>query len=575
VIDRLLGLGPRDELSGTASPESWLVDWVSDGGPTAAGERISERTALACAAVKACVLILSETVACLPLPVYERRPNGDKRLATDHPVYALLNREANGECDGYRFRETLQGHLGTFGNGYAEIERAYDRTPVALWQRSPKPSATKPYRGEDGQLWYHLRDDTLEADVRDRDMIHVAGFGFNGLVGYSPIRHLKEPIGNAKAAERYAGELFANDARASGYFTHPGKLSQPAYDRLKENLTGDLHGRRHRKQVLEEGMTYAAESMSPKDVQMIDARRLGAEDIARAYRIPLHLLQLFMQGVSSYASIVELGREFLTYTMLPWFKRWEGELNRKLLLPPYFCEFNQTAFLQADPKARGEFYWRLWQMGAIDANSILRRENMNGIGDEGDVRFVPVNMQPLKHALAGPPKPPSPAPDDPEDDGGEDDEEDDRDGKKGGDGKIAPPSVPSAPSVVPPPPSPADALEAFFRDAQTRMVRREHLAAQRWTREPGRYTTRLDAFLAKHRDVVTEALRPVIDAGYRPLADLPGHEQLGRLVDEHLARSRALLLELAECPAGELADSLATYAERRTRDVQATCDQSA
>lgn len=119
-------------LSGIANPDRWLVDWVREGGSTASGEAVSESTALACAAVKACVLILSEGVASTPLKVYERLPDGGKRLAVEHPVYALFDREANRETASYNFLETLQGHLGTFGNGFAAIERAWDGTPLGL-----------------------------------------------------------------------------------------------------------------------------------------------------------------------------------------------------------------------------------------------------------------------------------------------------------------------------------------------------------------------------------------------------------------------------------------------------------
>ena len=423
-------------LAGVANPthEQWFVDFVTGGRQTSSGERINEQTALTCNAVLACNRILSETVASLPLDVYQRLPGGDKLPATDHPVHRLLHTEPNDDTSSFNFRETLQGHLGTWGNGYSEIMRAFDGTPLALWQRSPKPHHTKPVRRDDvdGKMWYQCRDDAgHETWVKSRDMLHIPGFGFDGIIGYSPISLMKESIGLNKGAERYAAELFANDARPNGVVSLEGELSEEAYERTKKafNETGSEHGSRHKIQLLEGGATYAASQMNPKDVQMIEARRFGIEEVARAYRISLHLLQEFTEGAASYASIVELGREFIVFTMMPWLKRWEAEINRKLLDDGYFAEFNVAAFLRGDPAARSAYYKDLFMVGGVTVNRILQLENENPIGPAGDVRFVPMNMQTLEKAIKEPEPPEPKAPPAipaPEDDGADESEENQR-----------------------------------------------------------------------------------------------------------------------------------------------------
>ena len=404
-------------LSGVTSPNKWLVDFVNGGSRTSSGERVNETTALKCAAVYAANRILSETIASLPLDVFRRQPNGDKIPAPEHPVHRLLHDEPNEDTSSFTFRETLQVHLGTWGNGYAEIERAFDgKTPLSLWQRSPKPQYTQPVRrfDTDGKIWYQLRDNAgSEVWVPARNMLHIPGLGFDGMIGYSPVRLMAEVIGLNKAAERYAAELFANDARPNGVVMLPDgpALSDEAYKRTQAafNDTASEHGRRHRMQLLEGGATYADTQMNPQDVQMIEARRFGIEEVARAYRISLHLLQEFTEGAASYSSIVELGREFIVYTMMPWFKRWQGEINRKLLGDGYFCEFNTAAFLQGDHVARAEFYAKLMEHGGLTINDILRKENMNSIGPEGDTRFVPGNLVTLDRAIKGSPAPQRPA----------------------------------------------------------------------------------------------------------------------------------------------------------------------
>ena len=396
-------------LSGTVTPDQWLVDWVRGGPKTSSGETITESNALTIAAVWAAVRVLAETVASLPLNVHQQLPSGQTTLAIDSPVQRLIHDQPNEDATSFIFRETAQGHLGTWGNAYAEIERAMDDTPVALWGLSPRPHDTKPVRRRDvdNKIWYLVREVGLEDRwVKSRDMLHIPGFGFDGLIGYSPIRMMREPIGVGKAMERYAGELFANDARPNGVVTVLGKMGDDQYNRTKEAFNEDKaqHGNRHRIQVLEGGATFAATQMNPEDVQMIEARRFSIEEIARAYRIAPTLLQDLTHG--TYSNITELGRQFIVYTMMPWLKRWEAEINRKLLPPGQFAKFNTRAFLEGDPKQQSEYFKSLFMVGGMTVNRMLELLNENTIGPDGDVRFVPANMIPLDKAIEGPPAKP-------------------------------------------------------------------------------------------------------------------------------------------------------------------------
>ena len=531
MIDTILGLEPKtNQLSGTAHPAQWLIDWVGGGAQTASGERIDSQTALTCAAVKAAVTVLSETVASVPVSVYERKPNGDKRLAVEHRVHRLIHSEPNEDTSSFNFRETLQGHLCLWGNGYAEIERAIDRTPIALWQRSPKPEETKPVRRSDvdGKVWYRCRNKHggEEDWIRKENIFHVPGLGFDGMVGYNPISLSKETIGGSKAAERFANELYANDAAPRGHYEHPARLGQDAHQRLKDSL-GD-RSKRHTTPILDEGMKFAANSMDPESVQLIEARRFGVEDIARLYRIPLHLLQELTNG-TSYAALSELGREFIVYTMMPWFGRWTAEINRKLLEPPYFAEFNANAFMQGDPKTRAEFYKTLQGIGVINANQICQKENMNSIGPQGDVYWMPLNMAPVEQVIDGSArksKEPGPATKD------EKDEE-----------------VEEKNSM---------AAEAFFLDAKHRMHCKEAKAAGRWAKEPATFLQRAGEFYDKHRVLCSEAFASPVACGYDPY---PG-ATVQRLVSAHIEQSYGDLLTAAECPPGELPERVESVTSR-------------
>ncbi len=546
MIDQILGLRESLETSGTENPSEWFLHAMG-GRPTASGERVNADTALSCAAVKAAVSVLAETVAMLPLDIFERLPSGGRRPAPNHPVQRLLHDEPNPETSSFIWRETEQGHLGLWGNAYSEIERAIDGTPLALWQRSPRPNRTRAKRNENRQLFYELHDKNgaPEANIAPANMLHIPGLGFDGITGFSPIGLAREAIGGNLAAERYAAELFANDAAERGHYEMPDKMSKQAYERLQSSLeeTSSAHGRRHRTRILEEGMKFAGNSMNPDDVQMIEARQFGVVEIARYYRITPHLLQDLTHG--TFSNVTELGRQFIIYTMLPWFKRWLGEINRKLLAPPFFAKFNVDAFMEGDPKAQGQFLKDLFGIAALSVNDILQILDRNDIGPAGDNRFVPMNMVTLEQAIKGPPKPlppaePAPDPDEAEGpDSGEPQEQESNAKQRA-------------------------ACEAVLDQVIGRMLTKESKAAKRSASSPAEFQSWLNRFYGHHPNTMTDAIAPAVRAC------LVAHRQPATMAmaiaeaiaTQHIAASREDLLTASECQAGELLDKVTQCVEK-------------
>ncbi len=534
----MIGSSIAESLS--SDPVSGFVfDPYARLGPnTPSGEVINENTALTCAAVKAAVTVLAETVATLPLGVFQHLSNGARRPAPEHPAHRLLHDLANDETTSFIWRETLQGHLGTWGNGYSEIEFGGDnKTPLNLWQRSPQPARTRPVRRNkvDGKVWYQLHDEQgRESFVEARRILHIPGLGFDGMVGYSPVALMANPIGVNKGAERYASELFANDARPNGFVTVPGELSEPAYERVSKsfNQSGSAHGSRHKTQLLEGGSTYATAQMNPNDVQMIEARRFGIEEIARAYRLSPPMLQDLTHG--TYSNITELGRQFIVYTMQPWLERWKAEINRKLLGDGFFCDFNVRAFMKGDPKARADYYFRLMSIGAITVNRILELEDENPIGPEGDERFVPANWIPLKRALQDPPEP-TPAP------------------------QLTPPATDEDGTD-----KGLSLSTLAVRKASRELHIKEGKAAIRQANKGGNFVEWLDTFLDDaHLTLCAEKFELVAQ-----MVNIPASV----FAVAHIHESKQALLAAAECQPDELpnrvAQCVAQWAETRTIDTQ-------
>lgn len=364
-------------------------------GIASSGVPVSPATALSSTSVYAAVRLLADTAAQLPLLTYQRRADGGKDRYSDHPASRMLHLIANPEMSSFRFRNTLFGHAGLWGNGYAEIEwkRGY---PVALWPLRPDNTFL---RRANGALVY----DTSILDVDGTyktyrlpayRVLHLRGFG-NGYVGYSPIRLHMETIGLEMATRQFGSRFFGNGARPGVVLRHPKTLSEGAVQRMKDSWINAHEGlsNAHRVAILEEGVDLVTVGIPPEEAQFLETRRYQLHDIARIYRIPPHLLQDLTQG--GHNTVEQLSLEFVTYTLLPLLENFEQELMMSLLveseLDQVVIEHLVDGLLRGDFKSRNESYAIGRQNGWLSANDIRRMENMNPI-DNGDAYLTPLNM---------------------------------------------------------------------------------------------------------------------------------------------------------------------------------------
>lgn len=377
-------------------------------GGTVAGKAVTERSAMQMTAVYSCVRILAEAVAGLPLHFYRYKDDGSKEKAIDSNLYHLLHDEPNPEMSSFVFRETLMTHLLLWGNAYAQIIRNGKGEVIALYLLMPNKMSVD--RDENGKLYYtyqRSQDEGKEAGtvtLSTRDVLHIPGLGFDGLVGYSPIAMAKNAIGLAIATEEYGAKFFANGAAPSGVLEHPGTIKDPA--RLRENWNSTFGGSSNsgKVAVLEEGMKYTPISISPEQAQFLETRKFQINEIARIFRVPPHMVGDLEK--SSFSNIEQQSLEFVKYTLDPWIIRWEQSLNRALLnvdeKKTYFFKFNVEGLLRGDYQSRMNGYAIARQNGWMSANDIRELENLDKISaeDGGDLYLVNGNMLPLKDAGA-------------------------------------------------------------------------------------------------------------------------------------------------------------------------------
>ena len=375
-------------------------------GGSTAGKAVTEHSAMQMTAVYACVRILSEAIAGLPLHLYRYNGDGGKEKAVNHPLYLLLHDEPNPEMSSFVFRETLMTHLLLWGNAYAQIIRNGKGEIVALYPLMPNRMTVD--RDEQGRLYYSYQMSNSDAPtmpggtviLKPSDVLHVPGLGFDGLVGYSPIAMAKNAIGLAIATEEYGAKFFANGATPGGLLEYPGVVKDP--DRVRESWNRGFAGSQNSGKVaiLENGMKYTPISISPEQAQFLETRKFQINEIARIFRVPPHMVGDLEK--SSFSNIEQQSLEFVKYTLDPWVVRWEQSIQRTLLTQDekrqYFVKFNLEGLLRGDYKSRMEGYAVGINNGFMSVNDVRRLEDWDLVPDSlgGNLHMVNGNMVPLQ-----------------------------------------------------------------------------------------------------------------------------------------------------------------------------------
>lgn len=369
---------------------------------------IDQETALKYSAVFGCCRVLGETFASAPLMLYkkegkERIPvteveKADTRMTL---LYDIMHNAPNDEMDAFNYHETTMFSLNLSGN--AVCQKLFNRDGKFVGLYPIKPGAVKIERNkETNTLEYHLNDEKRTVLNRS-DVLHVPGMSYDGVIGLSPISYAAGAIRLGMSYEKFGEMFYRNSANPSGAVETEHTLSEPAYKRLKEDLEKNHIGLRNTGApiVLEDGLKWKQITINPIDAQLIESKYFSIEDICRIYRVPQHLLNKLDRSTNN--NIEHQSLEFVMYTMLPNYKRFEGCENaqlipRELRLQGYFFEHKMDGLLRGDSLSRANLYSKGRQWGWLSVNDIRRLENLPGIGPKGDVYLQPINMTELTNS---------------------------------------------------------------------------------------------------------------------------------------------------------------------------------
>jgi HK97 family phage portal protein len=358
---------------------------------------VTEQTALNYAPFWAAVSLIAGDVASLPLILYKRRPDGGKERLVANPLYRMLHDAPNPEMTSMSFRETMQAHVLTWGNAYAEIERDGQGRPFALWPLVP---STVSVLRDAGTIRYRVTNPDGRQIVFERDDIfHLPGLSHDGVCGYSVVGKARDSLGLGMAAERFGGTFFGGGSSFGGVLTHPLSLSPQAKQNIRESIEAYHQGvdKAHRFLVMSEGMTYERLGIPPNDAQFLETRKFQVGDIARWFNVPPHKIGDLERA--TFSNIEHLDIEYYKSCLRKWLVRWEQEILRKLIFPSerrvQFAEHLVDGLLRGDIQSRYAAYAVGRQWGWLSADDIRAWENLNPLPDgQGQMYLAPQNMVP-------------------------------------------------------------------------------------------------------------------------------------------------------------------------------------
>ncbi len=385
-------------------------------GESSTGVYVTEKATLGQSTAFACIRILSDSLAIMPLNLMKKQA-GKTVSMSDHPIQKLLD-APNPTQTTLDFKKFMMFCLVTNGNFYYLKVKSRGKIVELI----PLPTDLVQVKQEDLiTLSYKVYKDNGFEDVDPSEIGHIRALSNNGLIGYSVLTAAREALGMSISAERYGGGLFRNSARPSGALEMPGALSSDAIKRLKEELEKNFVGSMNagRPMVLENGMKWSTFSMTNTDAEFLASRQFQVEEICRFYGVPPFMVGHVTKTSSWGAGIEQQLIGFLTFSLMPWMVNIEKALARDLLgdnPEKMYFKLNEKILLRVDTKTQSESYEKNIQNGIMTPNEVRAKEDMNPRTDiGGDSYWMPLNFQrtdvpPPEPAPAPEPAPTPPAP---------------------------------------------------------------------------------------------------------------------------------------------------------------------
>jgi len=407
-LTRAAGLDIYEVRATEATSEEAALKALQGFGATDTGIVVNERNALAYMPVLACTRVISETLASMPCKLFAEDIDGSS-VAKAHYLYSILHDEPNPEMSAFQFWEAVAVQLCLFNVAYAEIEWSKAGRVKALWPLLP--DRTTPRRIRTQLVFDYIREDGTAVTLSSDDVLYIPGcLSTSGLETQSLIKYAREAIGLGLAPQKYASNFYKNNARPGMYLAFPGVLTRETRQQIAASWN-DIHAGIQgagRTGVVEGGGELKVPGVSQVDAEFSQTRADQLLEVCRVYRMPPHMIADLSHA--TYSNIEHSDMSFAKHTMLPYAKRCESQVNRKLVGvgTGYYCEFSMDALMRGDLLSRTEASARGVQSGLLTPNEGRALENRPRLKG-GDSLMIQSATVPIE--LAGKIQPQQPAPD--------------------------------------------------------------------------------------------------------------------------------------------------------------------
>jgi HK97 family phage portal protein len=348
---------------------------------TFAGASINIDQAMSISVVYACVQRVASTIAQLNKTVMSSTVAGT--IQVDSPISNLINHAPNDSQTSYDFWETYIADILLYGKGYAVIVRDPRTTEVLALHRLPPNEVTVKMVGNT-RVFVHA-----ERNYLPNEMLCV-----RNTYGLSVVEQHRETLGLAKAAQDYASEFFGSSGNMTGFLSSREPLKKEQIDVIRDsfNNSGDRLGTK----LLPFGFDYNRVSVDPANAQMDQQRDFQNQEICRIFGVPPSLVGV--QSNVTYSNTEQQAIQFAKYTVVPWCKRIQQELDMKLLdiESNEFTKFDLSDLLRGDSATRANYYDTLVKSGIMSINEARAAEDLAPV-ENGDLNMVQINQIALEN----------------------------------------------------------------------------------------------------------------------------------------------------------------------------------
>ncbi len=384
LIDRSLNFIAKKRGLQVIPTDQYVPDFR---GVKTAGVSVNHDTALKFSAVFSAIRIRSENIASLPKSVIQQT-GGKKKVLYSHPVNYLISRKPNSYMNIFTFWEFMNSYVDGWGNSYAIIERNTYGDPVALW---PVKSAYVSVERANNELFYKVHYGDHQGIYAGYEVLHFKLFTKDGIRGVDPINNMSQTIGLGLAAENFNAQFFEKGGHLKGVYQTDQSLGDEQYERIMKHLSSYKN---FETPLLEYGIKYNEISISPEAAQMIEQRTFTIQDIARIFNIPPHMLA--ENTHSTFSNIEHQDIQFVKYSIRPSVKRFETEIEDKLLFEGekdvIDTKFDLNGLLRGDTQTRAALYHNAIQDGWMNRNEVREMENMEKGPKTLDEYLYPSNL---------------------------------------------------------------------------------------------------------------------------------------------------------------------------------------